>query len=182
MILSKPSISGPGIDSAPSPEPGLDDRPVGRCDVPEHVYLHPGIHVVTADPTIITTVVGSGVALCMWDRASGAGGMCHFTLPQGARGHWASTRYGSIAIDRLLADLLHMGCLQRSLRAKLFGGASICRAPERAGAHLGIANVDFAFTVLGERSIPVEGSSVGGHRGRKVRFQTGNGSSWVKAL
>ncbi len=152
-------------------------------DSNEHIYLQPGLQVVTVDPTILTAVVGSCVAVCLWDRNLGVGGMTHYVLPYwGGSDGSSSGRYGNVGIGTLIERLVDLGSHPPDLRAKIFGGANPVGRPGWVREQLGIRNAELAFDMLAERSIPVDSSAVGGHRGRKVRFQTDNGSSWVKAL
>lgn len=152
-------------------------------DSNEHIYLQPGLQVVRVDPTILTAVVGSCVAVCLWDRDLAVGGMSHYVLPywRGSRGS-SSGRYGNVGIETLIERMVELGSRPPNLRAKIFGGASPAGPPAWARKQLGIRNAELAFDVLAAHSIPVDGSAVGGHRGRKVHFQTDSGSSWVKAI
>lgn len=145
-------------------------------------YLHPGFHLATIDPTLVTTILGSCVAVCLWDPVTGAGGMNHYLLPFWAGGTRATGRYGNVAIEELVADLLDLGSNKADLRAKVFGGGSVLRSGRGSPVHLGLKNVETAFATLREHRIPVEASSVGGRHGRKVLFQTDDGTAWVKTL
>src|SRR5260370_41375054 len=46
-------------------------------------YLIPGKIFAAAQPFAISTIVGSGVALCLWDSAHHIGGANHFIFPDG---------------------------------------------------------------------------------------------------
>jgi len=45
------------------------------------VYLHSGQSHVTTSPTTITTIVGSCIAVFLWDSRFGIGGATHYLLP-----------------------------------------------------------------------------------------------------
>src|SRR5258708_459998 len=47
-------------------------------------YLIPGKVFVSAVPIAITTILGSGVAVCLWDCLNGIGGINHFLWPAAA--------------------------------------------------------------------------------------------------
>ena len=73
-------------------------------------YLHAGQYFSSAEPTRVTTILGSCVAVCLWDLELGAGGVCHFLLP-----HWAGTgrvspRFGNVAVASLVEGLVTLGC------------------------------------------------------------------------
>jgi chemotaxis protein CheD len=83
---------------------------------PDHevVTLFPGEYFVSDKPVVLSTLLGSCVAVCMRDPNAGVGGMNHFMLP--APGHSASsgawsvkTRYGSYAIEMLINGILKYG-------------------------------------------------------------------------
>ncbi len=140
-------------------------------------YLHPGEWIAAAEPTIVTTIVASCVAVCLWDAELRAGGINHFLLPSGARNATQPGRYGNLAIPRLVEALEKIGCDRRRLRAKLFGGS--CRAEARAGGDLGARNVALADELLAELGIPIIARDTGGPRARKLVMHTDDFSVWV---
>ena len=64
---------------------------------PRGVYLHPGQLVVSAAPCSVSTILGSCVAVCVWDEETGIGGMNHFLLPNFAGRGLSSARFGNVA-------------------------------------------------------------------------------------
>jgi chemotaxis protein CheD len=140
-------------------------------------YLHPGNVFASTEPALISTVLGSCVAVCLWDSVTKVGGMNHFLLPRG-RG----ARYGSDAMSQLLDEILQRGASTSRLAAKVFGGASVLAGftgPRRA---IGEQNVELAMQFLEGLAIPVRGEQTGGTRGRKLLFHTGMGQAYVKEL
>ena len=61
------------------------------------------------------------------------------------------------------------------LIAKVFGGASMWEKTEGLLA-IGQRNIEFALETLETHRIPIVGKDVGGYQGRKVIFNTGDGS------
>jgi chemotaxis protein CheD len=149
--------------------------------LPEAVYLQPGQVHVSAAPCTITTIVGSCVSVCLTDRTLGVGGMNHFQLPQ-RTGAESSARYGTIATRQLIDDLLALGCRPEHLEAKVFGGASIVGPLIARAGHLGAKNVRVAYQILWDAGIPVIAEDVEGSKGRKVIYQTHDGTAWVRRL
>lgn len=147
-----------------------------------NVYLHPGQCYVSSDPAAVTTILGSCVSVCLWDPALSIGGMNHYLLPYWAGGSSASFRYGNVAVQCLIENLLTLGCARERLVAKLFGGGCVIDAFNEGENHLGTKNVRVARTLLGEAGIRVAGEDVGGRHGRKLIFQTDDGVAWVKSL
>jgi chemotaxis protein CheD len=146
------------------------------------IFLQPGQLHVASGPLAISTVLGSCVAVCLWDRDLQVGGMNHYLLPYHIQGPIDPWRYGAGAIDGLLAELERRGSWRARLRAKIFGGACVLEAFQGQARHLGERNVTLARERLAELGIAVDAEAVGGNRGRKVIFHTDDGSAWVKTL
>ncbi|MBF0165687.1 MAG: chemotaxis protein CheD, partial [Magnetococcales bacterium] len=51
---------------------------------------------------VITTVLGSCIAVCLWDRMRKEGGMNHYKLPLWNGDGLPSPKYGNIAIAKLI--------------------------------------------------------------------------------
>lgn len=147
---------------------------------PRPMYLQPGQVFVSEQPAVITTVLGSCVCVCLWDPRHGAGGANHYLLPESPAAP-TSARFGDGAMEELLRRMDALGSPRRLLQAKLFGGAGVIRAFERAG-HLGEKNVAVARRFLERERIPVVAEDVGGRRGRKLIFDTRTGLVSVKLL
>ena len=145
-------------------------------------YLHPGQLFVSAESYAVTTILGSCVAVCVWDPATRIGGINHFLLPTFSGEGIASPRFGNFAIKELLDQLAQMGCQKPNLLAKMFGGACVLEAFRERQHHLGMKNIEVARDLLESESIPLVGHDVGGHRGRKLIFHTNDGAAWVKHL
>lgn len=146
----------------------------------QQAYLHAGHMVVSREPCRVTTVLGSCVAVGLWDPESGVGGVNHFLLPHGT----GSARFGDVAVRTLIREVVAAGARRRNLQAKLFGGACVLRAFKgtAVGGHLGQKNVEVARQILIDEAIPVVAQDVDGERGRKLIFQTHDGVAWVRSL
>lgn len=157
-------------------------RPLpGREPVRATAYLVAGQVFASATPTVVSTVLGSCVAVCLWDPVSGVGGMNHYILPFAPSREQPSPRYGDTAILTLLSQLSALGASPRSLQAKVYGGAHVLR--ELSGTmHLGARNVELAEHCLQTLGITVCERAVGGTAGRKLVFHTDDGTSVVTDL
>lgn len=158
-------------DMAPPPDNG---RPF--------VYLHPGQMHVSAGTQAIRTLLGSCVAVCLWDARTQAGGMVHYLLPHAVEPHPDDGRYGDSAVPALINDMHALGARTCDLRAKVFGGGCVVPALASRSGNLGDSNVQLAFDLLSAEGIPVMGSDVGGTRGRRILFHVDDGSAWVWKL
>jgi len=165
------------------PEPATVPLAVAEPSTFKAVYLQPGGVVATSRPTEVTTILGSCVAVCLWDEGLRVGGVNHFLLPTTPIGQPPSGRHGSAAIPMLLRELERLGCQRQHLRAKVFGGAHLIGTPLSGGApSLGGRNAELARRVLAEAGIAVLAEDVGGTLGRKLRFRTDTGTALIKML
>jgi chemotaxis protein CheD len=145
-------------------------------------YLLPGDLHVSAEPCQITTILGSCVAICLFDAKRRAGGMNHFLLPMSREGETSSLRFADIATVALLEKLLALGCRRQNLTAKVFGGSALFQHRDRYAASLGAKNVSAALQLLENAGIAVVAQETGGDQGRKVVFDTDDGVAWSRRV
>jgi len=146
------------------------------------VYLHPGQIFITGETVLVTTVLGSCVAVCLWDPIASVAGMNHFLLPSTPVRGANDLRYGNTAMERLISAMQSKGAVTERLVAKVFGGA--CVIPGFSGAReaIGTKNVAAAREALTRHGITIRGEQTGGRRGRKLLFHTGHGAAYVKEI
>lgn len=143
-------------------------------------YLIPGKVFAAAHPFAISTIVGSSVALCLWDSDRHIGGVSHFMLPEGPAEN--ATRYANVANPTLLQRMLELGAERKTLEAKIFGGSQPTVAFGNSGDSLGERNVQAAISFLTTNDIRLIQSEVGGTHGRKLVFHTDDGRTWWEQL
>jgi chemotaxis protein CheD len=141
-------------------------------------YLIPGKIFAAAQPFAISTIVGSGVALCLWDSAHRIGGANHFMLPEGPEDSENATRYANVANPALLQRVLDLGADRKTLEARIFGGSLPSVTFGNGGDRLGDRNVQVATHFLNMSGIRLVQTEVGGTRGRKLVFHTDDGHAW----
>jgi chemotaxis protein CheD len=133
--------------------------------------LHPGEYLATAEDIIISTVLGSCVAVALHDASTGIGGLNHFMLPGElhSRQFYAeeSGRYGMYAMELLINEMLKQGARRERITAKVFGGGHVLSG---GAANIPDSNITFAMEFLETERIPVVSSDVGGTDARKVLF------------
>ena len=143
------------------------------------ITLLQGEVYISAEPAILATVLGSCVAVCMWDATRGIGGMNHFVLPDSVRGE-KNSRYGDVSIEELEAGLLRLGSRITDLQAKVFGGAAVL--PFGGGQTVGSNNVQLALEQLRRDRIRITAQRTGGTLGQQVRFHTWSGEAYVRYI
>ena len=133
------------------------------------VYVAQGEYQTTdQDHVLLSTVLGSCVAACIWDPEAKLGGMNHFLLANSSESDKAkSLRFGVHAMEMLINDLLKKGARRSGLRAKLFGGANMASNLGDIGA----SNARFAKQFLATEDIPCVAESLGGTNARRVLFR-----------
>ena len=141
-------------------------------------FLYPGQVFVTSDPITISTILGSCAAVCLWDRHKHAGGMNHYLLPEGADEGPNRLRYGNVANQELLNQVLALGCEVRNMQAKIFGGSSAFGA--NPSQSVGSRNVELAESFLRAAGIPVVEKEVSGKHGRRLVFRIIDGVTTIK--
>ncbi|AWL12102.1 Protein-glutamine glutaminase [Saliniradius amylolyticus] len=148
------------------------------------VKILPGEFYVTHDPqTLIVTVLGSCVSVCLRDPVLGVAGMNHFLLPETNDTDSiisASARYGSYAMELLINHLLKLGAKRDRLEAKVFGGGNVLRGV--TVTNVGQRNVDFTLDFLGNEQIPIVASDLLQQYPRKVYFFPKDGKVLVKKI
>jgi len=155
--------------------------------------LYPGDLLFGKGDRVLTTLLGSCVAITLWHPVTGHSGMCHITLPTRKRytSQWNDRdkpdgRYADEAIE--LFDRLGRknGLALREFDVRIYGGGNMLeyrKAPavlqnqleSPQTAPVGEQNVRAVFELLSQRKIPVQEADVGEFGYRKVRFYTRTG-------
>jgi chemotaxis protein CheD len=138
----------------------------------QQYFLEAGHIFLPAGPTIVSAVLGSSVAVCLFDRRRAVGGINHFHLPHTAERHRATAIYGNVATIALIRMLIHDGSKTKHLEAQILGGAF---NPSVSQRNVGRENVQIARRILVKERIAIASEDCGGERGRKVVFNSGSG-------
>lgn len=132
-----------------------------------NTHVHQGEFVISDNPDeMLTTILGSCIAVCLWEPRSRVGGMNHFLLPDTSDENNTTVKYGAHAMEILINSILKRGARRSLMEAKVFGGARMSSSFQ----DIGKANAEFALSFLKTEGIPCISKSVGGSRARKVRF------------
>lgn len=134
-------------------------------------YLYPSELFAEPRPYLITTILGSCVAVCLFDHKLKIGGINHYMLPLWNGRGLASPRYGNIAIEKLISRMQTIGCNRSNLTAKIFGGGEVLKSASSTFS-IGNHNILIATEMLKELAIPITATSTGGKQGRKIIFNS----------
>ncbi len=141
-----------------------DTRPVVQ-----DYFLRPGFIYLPERPTTISTVLGSSVAVSLYDRSLKAGGMNHFLFPHVKGRDKKTSVYGNIAVLTLIRMMAGNGSKLSNLEAQIFGGAFNDQYSKR---DIGRDNLRTARHILFNQRIKIVSEDVGGELGRKIVFNT----------
>ena len=134
-------------------------------------FLLPSDLLVPTEQTLVTTLLGSCIAICLYDPIRNAGGINHFMLPTWNGQEQDELRYGDASFHHLLEQMVRSGTRVRDLKAKVFGGAN----QQGASSTVGRENTRLAISLLEKQHIELLAQSTGGVQGRKITFNTGTG-------
>ena len=145
-------------------------------------YLKPGEVLVSRNPVLVTTVLGSCVAVTMFSPGQGVGAICHAMLA-GNAGQAQDLLYVDTAIRYIYAKMVKYGAID-DMVVKLFGGAQVLDAANYSSTRLtvGEQNVARAEEVFKSLGLTVAKSDIGGVRGRKLFFSIKNGDVFLRKM
>lgn len=120
---------------------------------------------------VLATLLGSCVAVVLWDCDKHMIGMNHFVnakLIKRDSHNFNEYRYGEASTEKLISLMKEKGSKISSLRAKVLGGANMLDKSLISDGSLIKANIDIAMKVLEEYKIPVIGEDLGGDSARWI--------------
>ena len=138
---------------------------------------------ITKSPYLIKTVVGSCIALCVWDSYGQIGGMGHIMLPESNGDQDAPPgKYADTAVKYLISKMINEGSLLKNMQATCAGGASMFRNHQNKIEPVGIKNYKIVKNELTHFGIPIVTEAVGGTLGRKVLMNCASGKITISTL
>lgn len=142
-------------------------------------FIHVGqIHIDRA-PSAISTVLGSCVAVCLYDERLQLESMNHYLLPFWNGNGLQTPRFGNISIPKMIESMIAHGSSPRYMQAKVFGGASLSAGVSEA-MMIGEKNILVAKEMLAEYKIAIVAEDTGGNSGRKIQMDLERGKVLLK--
>jgi chemotaxis protein CheD len=156
---------GPSFASSAPTVVGLGEAAVAsaRASQPEHLAAYG---------------LGSCVALCLFDPASGLAGMAHIVLPGSDPDGEPNPKFAGSALPALVARMQEHGGSRdaRRYQARLVGGALVLDVKTTGRLpRIGELNALAVQDALVDAGLSVQGFDVGGSRGRSVWFDPRDG-------
>lgn len=156
----------------------------------KRITIEPGEFYVTKDESILSTLLGSCVSVCLYDPIRKVAGINHFLLSNKRYARnlpvclSEAGRYGIHSMELLINTMMEAGAERRNFRAKAFGGGSILQKSEEIGNFhcVGSINTMFIREFLKNEGIPLIAEELGGNSGRVIHFWAHEYSVYVKSL
>jgi len=142
---------------------------VGSPEEPRRITVMQGqVHVGGDRPEILTTILGSCIACCLYDPVARVGGMNHFLLaePAAGSGTVADQNYGVYLMELLINQMMTGGGVKSRMKAHIYGGGNMHAGMTR----IGDVNAWFARSFLAAEGIPLVREETGGEWARRVEF------------
>jgi chemotaxis protein CheD len=170
-----------GVRAGQLQAPSLNGYARGKLSLPhaKRITLYIGEVAASQTSVVLDTLLGSCVAVCLYDPVSRIGGMNHILLPNCRIGE-VTPRCGVHAMELLINEIMKLGGDRRRFIAKAFGGATVI-----SGTHLppiGAENARFVREFLANESIPLIAERMGGDHAVHVYFHTDTGKASVHTV
>ncbi|WKJ92484.1 chemotaxis protein CheD [Methylomonas montana] len=154
------------------------------------IIIEPGEFYASRQAEVISTLLGSCVAACLFDPINRVFGMNHFLLAYRHQAHNTPIiesnegRYGIYAMELLINEMMKLGANRLNLKAKCFGGGNVLKLREDGDNKktIGDVNVLFIKEFLKKENIPMLSACLGGTIGRNVHFVGSDYSVFVKKI
>jgi chemotaxis protein CheD len=134
--------------------------------------------------SMLTTFVGSCVAVCMYDPVARVGALAHIMLPD-SRGRSVpeenEAKYADHAIRAMLQRMTSVGAEKERIISKIVGGAKMFsnENAEDGIFNIGERNCSSVKKLLEQMKIPLLGEKIGAHSGRWVKLELATGRVMV---
>jgi chemotaxis protein CheD len=157
---------------------------------PPTLYLKPGEIHFAETGVLVSTILGSCLAVTLWNRRVGISAICHGVLPkckiQGScHGQCIEKfKYVDCSLKWMIERFVTRGVDSQEIEVKLFGGSDMFPSEEAGGSRMSVGrqNTGVARKILDREGLHIVSYDVGGSRGRKIIFDTGTGEVLLKYL
>lgn len=123
---------------------------------------------------VLTTVLGSCIAACLFDPIARVGGMNHFLLAEPTSSTVnADVHYGIYLMELLINTMLKQGASKSRMKAHIYGGGNIHKNMQPIGQR----NSELAERFLNTERIIITHRDVGGSNARRVDFLAAAGKA-----
>ena len=138
---------------------------------------------VGKSPSILRTILGSCIGICIYDTSTRIGGLSHIMLPTSKKNAANPRKYADSAIPLLVEDMMRAGAMRNSMIAKIIGGAAMFKHTENSFmGDIGRNNIVSVQQILSGMNLRIVSSDVGGDYGRTIDFYLETGEVKIKTI
>jgi chemotaxis protein CheD len=132
------------------------------------------------DTGVLTTVLGSCVAVTLYHPRSKTGALAHIVLPVSMNREGKPGKFADTAVAQMCRTLSDLGLNVSGLVAKLTGGSEMFKTG--GPLQIGPANIDAARKELQKMRIPIVAEHLAGNKGRRVTLDVATGELRVEIV
>lgn len=189
----KLDLSDGSVETKEIGKPGSENkqtvaRKENKDEFALEIFLHPGDLYFGRAPTIISTLLGSCVAVTLWHPKEKIGGMCHIVLPElpGGRcdkreGDRCNMRYGDCAICEFVKQATKFNTVAKDYDVHIYGGSDMFPDMQKpSGMKIGNRNIEKVKELLKLYKFHIKEIDAGGSNSRKIKLDLSDGSVWAR--
>ncbi len=147
------------------------------------ITLNPGDFYFGSCGSKVKTILGSCVAITMWNPQKRQGGMCHFLLPSHTEANQdgLSGKYADHAVALFIQDIDRTKTTPQDYQVKVFGGGKMFPQLGRPNEFsVGDRNIVAAKDLLKRHGFQVHSEHTGEAGHRQVMLDLATGQTFVK--
>ena len=154
-------------------------------DLPK-IYLGPGKFHLSRKPETVVTVLGSCIAVVMYNTENNICAVSHSVMPDhdtymNLQTSSSEYKFVDTAIRKMIQHFDKAEIERDKIKVKLFGGSEQINESGR-NASIGKQNILMAINILFEKGLTIISSDVGGNEGRKLLISTQTGDVYLYRL
>ena len=148
------------------------------------VYLKPGEVIISHNPILVSTILGSCIAVTLFSPGNKIGAICHAMYPcNPVASDDTNVHYVDTAIAFICKKMTEYTG-KSGFIVKLFGGARVLAGNEYGDTRksIGEQNIRQAKITLAQFDMGIATADIGGSRGRKLLFSMKTGDVYLRKL
>ena len=142
---------------------------------------------IAKSPYILRALLGSCVAVILYDKVNLIGGLAHVFLPtknmSRKEDEHPDSRFADTAVPMLLKSIIDIGAKKQNIVAYLVGGNNVLSVAKNASKKtIAEQNIEAAVTAIQKENLFMINLGVGKDTGTKVKFMLSTGDVIVEEM
>jgi chemotaxis protein CheD len=160
------------------------------------IHLKPGEVYFSEKPELVSIILGSCVAVIMFNPRLKRSAICHSMLPHDSKKHPETRpqpddfKYLDQAFNTMYDWFVHRDIKDHEIIVKVFGGGKVLQFSDYRFRHrygvngksIGTQNIDAALRLILNKNLKIAAIDAGGDIGRKLFFYTHTGDVLLKRV